>query len=156
MNPKRTYRIYREEGLQVRTKQRKKLTRPRIPMEVPDAVNQRWSIDFVSDQLANGRRFRVLNIVDDFSRECVELLDCRSSILHPSEPIEIETILSELPIEALPKAFWVGLPGWMKCNFTPVRLAQKNSALLVNSGPLSLTIVLGSGRLSRSNSRVTR
>jgi hypothetical protein len=101
MNPKRTYRIYREEGLQVRTKQRKKLTRPRIPMEVPDAVNQRWSIDFVSDQLANGRRFRVLNIVDDFSRECVELLDCRSSILHPSEPIEIEAILSELPIEAL-------------------------------------------------------
>ena len=70
-NPKRTYRIYREEGLQVRTKQRKKLTRPRIPMEVPDAVNQRWSMDFVSDQLASGRRFRVLNIVDDFSRESV-------------------------------------------------------------------------------------
>ena len=71
INPKRTYRIYREEGLQVRTKRRKKLTRPRIPMVVPDSVNQRWSIDFVSDQLANGRRFRVLNIVDDFSRECV-------------------------------------------------------------------------------------
>jgi putative transposase len=71
INPKRTYRIYREEGLQVRTKRHKKLIRPRIPMAVPDAVNQRWSIDFVSDQLANGRRFRVLNIVDDFSRECV-------------------------------------------------------------------------------------
>ena len=71
INPKRTYRIYREEGLQVRTKRRKKLIRPRIPMVVPDAVNQRWSIDFVSDQLANGRRFRVLNIVDDYSRECV-------------------------------------------------------------------------------------
>jgi putative transposase len=71
INPKRTYRIYREEGLQVRTKHRKKLIRPRIPMVVPDAVNQRWSIDFVSDQLANGRRFRVLNIVDDYSRECV-------------------------------------------------------------------------------------
>ena len=40
-------------------------------MLVPDAVNQHWSIDFVSDQLANGRRFRVLNIVDGFSRECV-------------------------------------------------------------------------------------
>ena len=40
-------------------------------MVVPDAVNQRWSIDFVSDQLANGHRFRVLNIVDDYSRECV-------------------------------------------------------------------------------------
>ena len=71
-NPKRTYRIYREEGLQVRTKKRKKLIRPRVPMLVPEAVNQRWSVDFVSDQLANGRRFRVLNVVDDFSRECVK------------------------------------------------------------------------------------
>lgn len=72
INPKRrTYRIYREEGLPVRTKRRKKLIRPRVPMRVPDRVNVRWSMDFVSDQLANGRRFRVLNIVDDFSRECV-------------------------------------------------------------------------------------
>ncbi len=55
-NPKRTYRIYREEGLQVRTKRRKKLNRPRIPMVVPNQVNERWSMDFVSDQLANGRR----------------------------------------------------------------------------------------------------
>ena len=70
-NHKRTYRIYREEGLQVRTKRRKKLIRPRVPMLVPDKVNQRWSMDFVSDQLANGRRFRVLNVVDDYSRECV-------------------------------------------------------------------------------------
>jgi putative transposase len=70
-NRKRTYRIYREEGLQVRTKRRKKLTRPRLPMLVPDRANERWSIDFVSDQLANGRRFRILNLVDDFTRECV-------------------------------------------------------------------------------------
>ena len=70
-NPKRTYRIYREEGLQVRRKRRKKLTRPRIPLSVPTQVNERWSVDFVSDQLANGRRIRVFNIVDDFSRECV-------------------------------------------------------------------------------------
>ena len=70
-NHKRTYRIYREEGLQVRTKRRRKLTRPRVPMLVPDRLNQRWSMDFVSDQLANGRRFRVLNVVDDYSRECV-------------------------------------------------------------------------------------
>jgi len=70
-NRKRTYRLYREEGLQVRTKKRKKLRRPRVPMLVPGRINERWSMDFVSDQLANGRRFRVLNIVDDFSRECV-------------------------------------------------------------------------------------
>jgi putative transposase len=57
--------------LQVRTKKRKKLNRPRVPLVVPVSVNQRWSVDFVSDQLANGRRFRVFNVVDDFSRECV-------------------------------------------------------------------------------------
>lgn len=70
-NRKRTYRLYTEEGLQVRTKRCKKLTRPRQPIEVPTAPNQRWSMDFVSDQLSNGRRFRVLNVVDDYSREMV-------------------------------------------------------------------------------------
>ena len=40
-------------------------------MPVPNTVNERWSMDFMSDQLANGRRFRILNIVDDFTRECV-------------------------------------------------------------------------------------
>ena len=71
INKKRTYRIYTEEGLQVRTKKRKKLQRPRQPMEVPMTVNQRWSMDFVSDQLSSGRRFRIFNVVDDYSREMV-------------------------------------------------------------------------------------
>ena len=57
--------------VQVRTRRRKKLNRPRVPMLLSDQVNKRWSMDFVSDQLANGRRFRVLNVVDDFSRECM-------------------------------------------------------------------------------------
>lgn len=70
-NKKQTYRLYTEEGLQVRTKKRKKITRPRLPIGVPLATNQRWSMDFVSDQLSSGRRFRVLNIVDDFSREVI-------------------------------------------------------------------------------------
>jgi putative transposase len=70
-NKKHTYRLYMEEGLQVRTKKRRKLQRPRIPMEVPTAANHRWSMDFVADQLSSGRRFRVLNVVDDFTREMV-------------------------------------------------------------------------------------
>ena len=49
VNKKCTYRIYREESLQVRTKNRKKLVRPRVPMVVPGSVNERWSMDFVSD-----------------------------------------------------------------------------------------------------------
>jgi len=71
INKKRAYRVYCEEKLQVRSKPRKKLQRPRQPLGVPERVNERWSMDFVSDQLHNGRRFRVLNVVDDFSREMV-------------------------------------------------------------------------------------
>lgn len=71
VNKKHTYRLYTEEGLQVSTKKRKKLTRPKQPLEIPTAPNQRWSMDFVSDQLSSGRRFRVLNVVDDYSREMV-------------------------------------------------------------------------------------
>ena len=71
VNKKKTYRIYKELGMQVRTKKRKKLVRPRVPMMLPTKMNERWSMDFVSDQLSNGRRFRVLNIVDDYSRICV-------------------------------------------------------------------------------------
>ena len=69
VNRKRTYRLYVQMGLQVRTQRRKKLRRPRVPM--PTRPNERWSVDFMSDQLANGRRFRILNVIDDFSRQCV-------------------------------------------------------------------------------------
>jgi putative transposase len=75
-NRKRTYRLYTEMGLQVRTKRRKKLIRPRVPLDLPQRAGERWSIDFVHDQLSYGRRFRVLNVVDDYSRECVgQLID---------------------------------------------------------------------------------
>jgi putative transposase len=70
-NRNRTYRLYTEEGLQVRTKKRRKLPRrDRIAPQVPERPMQRWSLDFVSDQLADCRRFRVLNLVDDHSRFC--------------------------------------------------------------------------------------
>lgn len=76
VNRKRTYRLYTEMGLQIRTRRRKKLIRPRVPLALPERAGERWSVDFVHDQLSCGRRFRVLNIVDDFSRECVgQLVD---------------------------------------------------------------------------------
>jgi putative transposase len=50
---------------------RKKLIRPRVPMALPTRLNERWSLDLVSDQLANGQRIRVLSIVDNYSRACV-------------------------------------------------------------------------------------
>ena len=78
VNKKHPDRLYTEQGLQVRTKKRKKLQRPRQLMARPTGVNQRWSMDFVSDQLSDGRRFRVLDVVDDFSREMVGQLVCVS------------------------------------------------------------------------------
>jgi len=72
MNHKRLYRLYREEKLMVRRRGgRKRALGSRAPMELPHAINQRWSLDFVSDTLADGRRFRILCIVDDFGRECL-------------------------------------------------------------------------------------
>ena len=71
VNHKRTYRIYTALGMQVRLRRRKKRGRPRILMQVPTKPNERWSLDFVHDQLADGRRIRILSIVDDYSRACV-------------------------------------------------------------------------------------
>ena len=75
-NRKRTYRLYTALGMQVRTRRRRKLVRPRLAMMTPKRPNERWSADFIHDQLANGRRIRILNIVDDHSRLCVgQLVD---------------------------------------------------------------------------------
>ena len=68
----RIYRLYREEGLSVRTrKSRRRAVGTRAPILIAAHANARWSVDFVHDQMANGRRFRVLNIVDDVTRECL-------------------------------------------------------------------------------------
>lgn len=72
LNWKKLYRIYREEGLTVRKRGgRKRALGTRAPMAIPQVPNQRWSLDFVSDSLSDGRRFRVLCVIDDFSRECL-------------------------------------------------------------------------------------
>ena len=71
INHKRTERIYREEGLVLRKKRRRKgAAGARVVMPLPQRPNERWSMDFVSDSMINGRRFRALTIVDDYSREC--------------------------------------------------------------------------------------
>ena len=68
----RIYRLYREEGLTVRKrKARRRAVGTRTPILVEAKVNARWSLDFVHDQFALGRRFRILNIVDDVTRECL-------------------------------------------------------------------------------------
>jgi len=68
----RIYRLYREEGLTVRKRRiRRRAVGTRAPILVEARVNARCSLDFVHDQLASGRRFRILNVVDDVTRECL-------------------------------------------------------------------------------------
>ena len=74
VNRKRTYRLYREAGLAVRRRKRKRIGPfERKPLPKPQLANQSWSMDFVSDGLADGRRLRCLAIVDDCTRECVAI-----------------------------------------------------------------------------------
>lgn len=74
INQKKTRRIYREEGLAVRTSKRMKVvTQVRVPPSAQSEINEVWSMDFVADQLTNGRKIRALTIVDKFSRECPQI-----------------------------------------------------------------------------------
>ena len=75
LNHKKLRRIYAEERLQVRRRGgRKRALDTRAPLTLPQGPNQRWSMDFLHDQLSDGRRFRILAIVDDFTRECLALV----------------------------------------------------------------------------------
>jgi putative transposase len=79
VNPKRVYRLYTEDGLTVRTKTRKKLAR-RSRVVTPKAMrpNQKLSMDFMSAKLLDGRWFRVLTVIDQFTRECLALVADRA------------------------------------------------------------------------------
>ena len=86
VNHKRVHRLYRSEGLMVRRRLRKRIAAgKRVPLPAPSRPNERWSLDFMSDQLADGREYRSLNIVDDFTREC--------------RAIEVDTSLSGVRVE---------------------------------------------------------
>ena len=75
MNHKKLRRLYVEERLQVRRRGgRKRAMGTRAPMTLPQGPNQRWSLDFAADTLTDGRRFRILVVVDDFTRECLCLV----------------------------------------------------------------------------------
>jgi putative transposase len=74
MNLKKTYRLYREEGLAVkRRKGRKRAIGTRAPLPRATQLNHIWSLDFMSDALHDGRRFRILGVMDQYSRECLDL-----------------------------------------------------------------------------------
>ena len=95
MNHKKLRRLYREERLQVRRRGgRKRALGTRAPMTMPQAPNQRWSLDFLSDSFTDGRRFRILAVVDDFTRECLCLV-ADTSISGARVARELDLVIAE-------------------------------------------------------------
>jgi putative transposase len=93
VNHKRVWRLYRERGLAVRGRRKARRTNAeRQPLHVAGRINEVWSVDFVMDALCNGRRIKCLTIVDDFSRECVDIAvdhgiggECAARVLDRAE-----------------------------------------------------------------------
>lgn len=107
-NHKRVYRIYRELELNLRIKPKKRMVRTKPePLTVPATINQVWSMDFMHDQLADGRTFRLFNVIDDFNREALG--------------IEVDFSLpSERVIRSLEQIIeWRGLPSVIRCDNGP-------------------------------------
>lgn len=104
VNHKRVERLYREEGLSLRSKKRKKrISHLRVVLDRPEQANQHWSMDFVSDSLWSGRRFRVLTIVDDLTRECPAL-----EVDHSLPGLRVTRVLDRLAAtRGLPKVITV-------------------------------------------------
>lgn len=101
VNHKRLWRLYREEGLAVRRKRRKRAALGRrLMLPTAQRVNERWSMDFVGDSLADGRTFRTLNIVDDFSREAPAIVVDQSL---PGERVvrELDQLIAQRGVPAM-------------------------------------------------------
>ena len=113
-NHKRAYRIYRELELHLRIKPKRRIKRD-CPekLDVPTSTNQVWSMDFMSDHLADGRVIRTSNVIDDYNREALEL---EVDLSMPSERV-IRTL--EQIIE------WRGKPCAIRCDNGPEYIAQK-------------------------------
>nr|QGY72922.1 mobile element protein [Mycetohabitans sp.] len=122
-NHKRVYRIYRELELNLRIKPRRRLVRQApVPLVVPTALNQVWSMDFMHDQLADGRSIRLFNVIDDFNREALG--------------IEIDFSLpSERVIRSLNQIIgWRGKPVAIRCDNGPEYLSAAITAWAARTG----------------------
>lgn len=108
INHKRLYRVYKAMRLNIRRRRKQRLPeRIKLPLSVPTAPNQCWSLDFMSDALTDGRKFRVLNVIDDFNRE--------------SLAVEIDTSLPALRLKRVLDAIVQqrGLPGNIRSDNGP-------------------------------------
>jgi putative transposase len=124
-NHKRVYRIYRELELNLRIKPKKRLQREKPePLAVPAATNQVWSMDFMHDQLGDGRNFRLFNVIDDFNREALGM--------------EIDFSLpSARIIRALEQIIeWRGRPDAIRCDNGPENVSGLIQAWADRHGPV--------------------
>lgn len=114
-NHKRVYRIYKELELNLRIKPKKRLQREKPePLMVPAAINQVWSMDFMHDQLGDGRNFRLFNVIDDFNREA---LGIEGDFSLPSARV----------IRALEQVIeWRGKPTALRCDNGPENISGLN------------------------------
>jgi putative transposase len=122
-NHKRVYRIYRELELNLRIKPRQRIVREKpLPLAVPTAINQTWSMDFMHDQLADGRSIRLFNVIDDYNREGL-IIDVDFSL--PSE--RIVRSLDQL-IE------WRGKPCVIRCDNGPEYISETTKTWAARRG----------------------
>jgi putative transposase len=94
VNHKRVYRVYREAGLLIRRKRRKRLLRAGITRPMVTGANQEWALDFVHDAAESGRKFRVLSVIDVYTRECLAL-EVDTSFASRRVTRELEKIVAE-------------------------------------------------------------
>jgi putative transposase len=94
MSRMRLFRLYQEAGLAVRRRRRKRLTRPAAAQSLQARSNQEWALDFVSDTLGTGRGFRMLTVVDAFTRECLGL-DVDTSLSSRRVTRELDRIIEQ-------------------------------------------------------------
>jgi putative transposase len=116
-NHKRVYRIYRELELNMRIKPNKRLKREvPAPLAVPEAINHCWSMDFMHDQLSDGRKCRLFNVIDDFNREGLAI---DADISLPAERVirSLEQIIE-----------WRGKPKRLRCDNGPEYISHKLAA----------------------------
>ena len=126
-NHKRVYRIYRQLELNLRIKPRRRLTRDKpVPLGTATAVNQVWSMDFMSDSLTDGRALRTFNVIDDYNREG---LGIEVDLSLPSERVirSLEQIIE-----------WRGKPSAIRCDNGPEYIAQ---ALIDWANTLKITLL---------------
>ncbi len=113
-NHKRVYRVYKELELNLRIKPRKRLIREKPEaLTVPLAINQVWSMDFMHDQLEDGRTFRLFNVIDDYNREAIGM---EADFSLPAERVirELKQMIS-----------WRGKPQVIRCDYGPEMTSEK-------------------------------